>query len=391
MVRSERKVTAGYTTLRARLLGWYRKNRRDLPWRRTRDPYAVWISEVMLQQTRVDTVIPYYERFLARFPTVDALAGADPADVRASWSGLGYYRRAELMLRAAASIVRDHASALPADHAKLLELPGFGRYTAGAVGSIAFGLEAGAVDGNVTRVLSRIFAIEDADPAKVWEHAEALAVGEAPGELNQGLIELGALLCSPKSPKCLLCPVEQLCAAKRQGLVEQIPPPKKRAEKKKLEVTALVLFDRRGRLILEKQPAGGLFAELWLLPMLEGSLEVDGVLDEAGRKYSWSLDQVVPVAEVRHILTHRELAMTVVRAGTLTGKLSAEMKAIELEALDTLGVPSLTVRALKAALSDEELSRAVLPGRRTKGTSEPEPDRRTKRSADPAKRRRTRP
>jgi A/G-specific adenine glycosylase len=388
MVRLERKVTADHQVLRARLLGWYRKNRRDLPWRRTRDPYAVWISEVMLQQTRVDTVIPYYDRFLAKFPTVDALAGADPAEVRASWSGLGYYRRAELMLRAASSIVRDHASSLPADKELLLGLPGFGRYTAGAVASIAFGLEAGAVDGNVTRVLSRLFAIKDANPAEVWEHAEALAKGEAPGELNQGLIELGALLCSPRSPKCLLCPVAALCAAKKAGLQEQIPPPKKRAEKKKLEVTALLLFDRRGRLILERQPAGGLFAELWCLPMLEGALEPDAATDEADRKYSWSLDQVEHAARVKHVLTHREIAMTVVRARTFGGKLPDTMTAIELDALETLGIPSMTVRALKAAMSELELSRAVLPGRRTKHKPAfAEQNRRTHSSARPSNKR----
>lgn len=379
--------------LRARLLGWYRQNRRDLPWRRTRDPYAVWISEVMLQQTRVDTVIPYYERFLKRFPTVAALANADPGEVNAAWSGLGYYRRAKLMMSAAAMIVRDHGAALPPDHAALHALPGFGRYTAGAVASIAFDLPAPAVDGNVIRVLSRIYGIDDADPHKVWAAADALVPGEAPGELNQALIELGALLCAPRSPRCLLCPAASMCSARARGLQEEIPPPKKRAAKKIVELTALLILDARGRVVLEKQPPDGLFGDLWCLPMLEGALEPDGAIDEAGRKYKWTLDQVTEVAQVEHILTHRELHMRVMSAGAFSGTVRApSMMRAALDALGELGIPSMTVRALKASLPEALLATANLPGRRTRGTrSSAERSRRTDPSTRPSNTPRSRP
>src|SRR5262245_39024371 len=177
--------------IRKRLLSWYDQNRRDLPWRRTRDPYAIWISEVMLQQTRVDTVIPYYERFLSRWPTVESLASADPDDVRASWSGLGYYRRAKLMLEAAHSIVRDHGGSFPASYSQIATLPGLGRYTAGAVASIAYDAEVPAVDGNVLRLLARLRGVEGdvtrGEPNRtIWSFAEELAFGESTGDLNQG-------------------------------------------------------------------------------------------------------------------------------------------------------------------------------------------------------------
>lgn len=347
----------------------------------------------MLQQTRVDTVIPYYERFLKRFPTVASLASADPGEVNAAWSGLGYYRRAKLMMSAAAAIVRDHGAALPSDHEALHALPGFGRYTAGAVASIAFDLPAPAVDGNVIRVLSRIYGIDDANPNQVWAAADALVPGEAPGELNQALIELGALLCAPRSPRCLLCPAASMCSARARGRQEEIPPPKKRAAKKIVETTALLILDPRGRVVLEKQPPDGLFADLWCLPMLEGTLEPDGAIDEASRKYSWTLDQVSEVAQVEHILTHREIRMRVMNAGAFSGTVRApSMIRASLDALDELGIPSMTVRALKASLPEPLLAQANLPGRRTRGrrpSAEQNP--RTDPSTRPSNTRRTRP
>lgn len=367
--------------LRARLVDWYRANRRELPWRRTRDPYAVWISEIMLQQTRVETVIPYFERFLARWPTVEALASADPADVQAAWSGLGYYRRARLMLDAAASVVRDHDGALPGELEALRALPGFGRYTAGAVASIGFGIPAPAVDGNVARVLARVYGIEGdvtkgAPNAELWARAGALADAKArrtktaneAGELTQALIELGALVCAPKSPRCTECPISAACAALRDGKTAQIPPPKRRATRTTLERTALLFFDEaRHTVVLERQPKTGLFAELWCLPMLEGRLEPDAVADEAARARAWSIDQVELAAELKHVLTHRDVVLRIVRARGHPPE-TEDLCALALDTLDRHGIPSLTVRALRAALPRAVSSRANLPGRTTKRT-----------------------
>lgn len=352
--------------LRAALLRWYRGARRDLPWRRRRDPYATWISEVMLQQTRVDTVIPYFDRFLERWPNAQALAEADPDEVRAAWSGLGYYRRAQLMLRAAHTLVEEHGGQVPKDLAALSELPGFGRYTAGAVASIAFDLPTPAVDGNVCRVLARLHAIEGdvsrgAPHEVVWREAAKLAPGEAPGELTQALIELGALVCTPKAPRCLLCPVQTFCRARAEGRTEEIPPPKKRPKRKESTLTALVIVDGAA-VWLERQPKEGLFAELWCPPFLEGALEADQASDEAERKYRVELRGAEVVGRVKHVLTHRDLYLQVVRAQGRPPRPS-HLQRVPVDELDRHGVPTITVRALKAGLTPALLAKAKLPGR----------------------------
>ncbi len=366
-------VDAGGT--RARVLAWYRAHRRDLPWRQTRDPYAIWISEIMLQQTRVDTVVPYYERFLARWPDVRALAAADPEDVRAAWSGLGYYRRAKLMLDAAHAIVREHDAVFPTALDAIAALPGLGRYTAGAVASIAYDTPTPAVDGNVLRVLARVAGIEGdvtrgAPNRAVWVLAEQLAEGTATGELNQGLIEVGALLCAPRAPECARCPLRIDCRAHANGTTDRIPPPRKRAARATLWVTALLHVEGT-TVLLERRPEKGLFASLWCLPMLEGSLDEDAIRDEACRKHGWDLGRVEPVAEVKHVLTHRDLLMRIAR---VEGRLdtSPSMRRAPVERLGELGIPSFTVRALRAALPNPLLARANLPGRRAKRGAEPD-------------------
>lgn len=359
--------------LRRALVAWYHANRRDLPWRRTSDPYAVWVSEVMLQQTRVDTVIPYYERFLARWPTVDALASADDDDVRSAWSGLGYYRRASSMLAAAAQVVRDHDGTLPRDVDALLALPGFGRYTAGAVASIAFGARAPAVDGNVQRTLARVFGIEGdvtSGPGSkaVWNEAAILANCDEPGDLNQALIELGALVCTPKRPSCEVCPVRAECVAYAEGKQDSIPPPRVRAKKKDVELTMLLVVRRDDRVLLERQPKDGLFGGLWCLPMLEGRLDSAAAEDEAQRRYAFELDGTEEAAELEAILTHRRLRIRVVRAraGRVSG--SDALRWFALSKLHEVGIPTVTVRALRAALTPEERAIATLRDRRNAGT-----------------------
>ena len=355
--------------VRAALLTWYRNHRRDLPWRRTKDPYAVWISEIMLQQTRVDTVIPYYDRFLRRWPTVCALAEADPEDIRAAWSGLGYYRRARLMRQAAQVIAEEHSGRLPADLNALRALPGFGRYTAGAVASIAFDIPAPAVDGNVARVLARLCGIDGditrgAPQRRVWAVAEDLAQGEAPGDHTQAVIELGALVCGTKSPKCLLCPVNEACVARSEGTIDRIPPPRPKPTRKSVDLLGIV-WHEAGRVLLAQQPEDGLFAGLWTPPLLDGSIEDDAILSTLAKRYGWHAPSVEPVGAFKHVLTHRDLNVRLVRATGASPDVAPPFRWVRLAEIDALGVPSLTVKALRQGLSHEDLAGLQLPGRRT--------------------------
>ncbi|MCC7386005.1 MAG: A/G-specific adenine glycosylase [Deltaproteobacteria bacterium] len=355
------------SSVRADLLTWYRSTRRDLPWRRLRDPYAVWVSEVMLQQTRVDTVIPYFERFLRRWPTVRALASADPEDVRAAWSGLGYYRRAALMLGAAQRIVAEHDGTLPRDPMALRALPGFGAYTAGAVASIAFDQPVPAVDGNVARVIARLEALEGdvmSGPthAVIWRLAADLSPGESPGELTQALMELGALLCTPQSPRCDRCPLARRCRALALRRTGEIPPPRRRAKRRTLPITALVARTQAGAVLLEKRPSRGLFAGLWSVPLLDGHLTATDAARAVANRAHVELSGALILGELTHVLTHRELVMQVHSARMTTRRDDDAVRAVPIAELCRLGIPSVTSRTLALSLSEEE--RALLPGRK---------------------------
>jgi A/G-specific adenine glycosylase len=252
------------------LLRWYRRNRRDLPWRRTADPWAIWISEVMLQQTQVQTVIPYYERFLARFPTPAALAAAPEQAVLKMWEGLGYYRRARNLQAAARAVVRDHAGRVPDDPADFAALPGVGRYTSGAVQSIAFGRAMPAVDGNAIRVIARwlgVTACVDLPRTRrlIERTAEALVPKTRPGDWNQAIMELGATICMPKNPRCGECPVAKQCRAFASKLQNRIPRRKKRKAVPHVEVGVGIIW-RRGRVLLCKRPADVMLGGLWEFP-----------------------------------------------------------------------------------------------------------------------------
>jgi A/G-specific adenine glycosylase len=278
-------VTPSEASLRRDLLSWFDRHRRDLPWRRTRDPYRIWVSEVMLQQTRVEAVLPYYERFLGRFPNVDDLASAPIDEVLALWSGLGYYRRAR-QLHAAARRIAD-AREFPRTLDRLLELPGVGSYTAAAVASIAFGLAVPVLDGNVERVMARRLALAE-DPKRGASRALLVAAAAAlldpsrPGDSNQALMELGATLCLPRQPRCELCPLRPGCAASGEGRPGLYPPPRRRrpTEIRRLLVAVVASRENPDRVLLFRRsprlpqaaptsPSVGLPAGAWELPWLE--------------------------------------------------------------------------------------------------------------------------
>jgi len=295
---------------------YYHAAKRDLPWRATRDPYAIWVSEIMLQQTRVATVIPYWTRWLARFPSVRALAAAPLDDVLAAWAGLGYYSRARNLHAAAGELMRD-GGAMPTTAAELAHVRGIGRYTAGAIASIAYGERTPVVDGNVARLLARLYAIEHdikgrTGQVALWARAseivDALPADAAPGDLNQGLIELGATVCTKAQPRCAVCPVADACAAHRAGHEDRFPIVAKRTPEAELPIlahAALWIVDR-GELLLARRRADGLFGGLWELPQ-------GPALAPLARRWRARADHSL-VAYHEQTLSHRRLRITVFRA-----------------------------------------------------------------------------
>jgi A/G-specific adenine glycosylase len=253
-----------------RLLAWFKKNGRDLPWRRTRDPYAIWVSEIMLQQTQVDTVIPYYRRFLKAFPTLRRLAKADLSEVLSIWEGLGYYSRARNLHRAAKKILERFKGKIPDMLQNLLSLPGIGRYTAGAILSIAFNKDAPILDGNVKRVLSRLYAISGKSGTNgtndlLWSLSESLVPKRHASSFNQALMDLGATVCTPKEPQCNHCPLDRLCKAKTKGNPEEYPA--RKAKKRIPHIHAVAgVFQKDGKVLLLQRPLEGLLGGLWEFP-----------------------------------------------------------------------------------------------------------------------------
>ncbi len=361
-VAAPRPAPAGLAAMRAELLRWFDHAKRDLPWRRTKSPYAIWLSEVMLQQTQVATVIPYYERFLARFPTVEALAAAPLQDVLAGWRGLGYYSRARNLHRAAQQVVSAHGGSFPRTAAQLLELPGFGRYTAGAVASIAFGEAAPLVDGNVARVFSRLFLVEGAPgdtarEARLWALAAAWVQGERPGDFNQALMELGALVCRLDSPTCLLCPLRERCGALKEDRVGSLPPPRVRAPRTWLRYATAVW--RRGDAVLfARREEKGLFGGLWELPsalVAEGAQAVDPEREQAALASIGVKTRARPLGSVQRALTHRDLELRLYAAeGRPPAKPPSgycELTWATPAQAEGLGMSTAMQRALKAALA----------------------------------------
>ena len=297
-------------------MGWYQENARNLPWRRTRDPYAIWISEVMLQQTRVETVIPYYQRWLEEFPTIGSLAAAEQDQVLKVWEGLGYYSRARNLHKAAILIVEEHQGQLPSDSEALLSLPGIGRYTAGAILSIAFEQAAPILDGNLRRVLTRVFnissPIQTAKTEKIlWAIAEDLVPLAEPGDFNQALMELGALVCLPKNPHCDACPLDQDCQANLRGIQKDLPVRKPKTPLPHLQVTAAVILDGV-QILLAKRPPGGMLGGMWEFP--GGTQEeAETLLETLTREIKEELSLEIEIGEklgtYQHAYTHYKVTL----------------------------------------------------------------------------------
>ncbi len=315
------------------LLPWWNETRADLPWRRTADPYAIWIAEVMLQQTQIATVIPYYERWLARFPTVRALAAAPLDDVLKAWEGLGYYSRARNLHAAAQRIVADYEGQLPNTVKELMGLPGIGRYTAGAVASIAYGVPAPVLDGNVIRVLSRVFDVADdvtqtATRHHLWQLAGDLVPQERPGDFNQALMELGQLICLPQAPRCLLCPLAAVCLARQRGTQLERPVRPPRRQTPHYDVVAAIIWregrpSATGQFLIAQRPHDGLLGGLWEFP--GGKVEPGETLPDALRR---EIDEelaleIAPgdfLVEVAHAYTHFRITLHAFHAAYTGGE-----------------------------------------------------------------------
>jgi A/G-specific adenine glycosylase len=301
-----------------RLLAWFAARKRDLPWRRTKDAYRIWLSEIMLQQTRVAAVVPYYKKFLARFPNVQALARARADAVLSQWAGLGYYSRARNMHRAAKEIVALHGGFFTREHDAALALPGVGRYTAAAVLSIAYGERLAVLDGNVARVLARLGAVRgDLRAPALWrklgDTAQELLAENAPGDWNQAMMELGATLCTPKSPRCAECPVTGWCCAQKLGIAGQLPAARTKPATVQVTLAAAVLLDPRGRTLLVRQTSvdGALFSRMWQFPALETTADAASTLAQHLRKeFGFAVDgQMTPLTPARHTVTFRKIRL----------------------------------------------------------------------------------
>ncbi|SER58514.1 A/G-specific DNA-adenine glycosylase [Gracilibacillus ureilyticus] len=319
MKNNQLPVTINIPQFRHDLITWFEQEQRDLPWRENQDPYRVWVSEIMLQQTKVETVIPYFHRFIQSFPTLEALAEADEQQVLKAWEGLGYYSRVRNLQAAVREVVADYNAKVPEDAEQFGNLKGVGPYTQGAVLSIAYGKAEPAVDGNVMRVLSRILLIQEdiakAKTRKIFEQAvRQLISHENPSAFNQGLMELGALICTPRNPSCLLCPVQVHCKAYSEGIQHSLPVKTKKTKQKDEAYYVLVMEDKDGKYILEQRPNEGLLAQMWQFPMVATKEVSENLLEpyimERYQINCQSIDQLQPV---KHIFSHIKWDLNVIK------------------------------------------------------------------------------
>jgi A/G-specific adenine glycosylase len=340
------------------LLGWYRRNRRDLPWRRDHEPYRIWVAEVMLQQTTVKSVVPYYEAFLQRFPDAAALAAAAEETVVAAWSGLGYYHRARNLRRGAQHLVVHHAGRFPATLEAALAVPGVGLYTASAVLSIAYGVPLPVVDGNVRRVLARVFALRGPEwlrDGPYYNLAEEALDRASPGDWNQAVMELGATVCTPRHPACPACPVRSVCRARALGLEDRIPQARPRRDPVDV-IVAAALVEKDGRVLMVRRAEGRLMGRMWEVP--QTSLEARGLSDLARELLVRHGLAVVPgalLARARHTVTFRRIRVEAYRA-RLRRNVPADPERyrwVTTAELDSLPVSSMTRKILRGLSSPQ--------------------------------------
>lgn len=311
-----------------KILHWYDRHQRDLPWRRTKDPYAIWVSEIMLQQTQVQTVIPYYRRFLDHFPTVRSLAAASLDEVLALWENLGYYSRARHLHAAAIEIVKRWQGVLPSTEEGLRQVPGIGPYTAAAVASIAHGEAVPALDGNVKRVLCRLFGVQASlDRRRTLDRlrrlAEEMIPARQPGRFNQALMDLGAMICTPRKPACLACPVFERCRAAAEGLQDALPLKAKRSALPRKHTAAALLVDGRGRVLIVQRPHRGFLGGMWGFPGGPGQ-EGETLKKSLVRRVKEELGVVLrcgkELAAVNHAYSHFKMTLHVFQCSIKSGK-----------------------------------------------------------------------
>jgi A/G-specific adenine glycosylase len=323
------------------LIEWFTREQRDLPWRKDQDPYKVWVSEIMLQQTRVDTVIPYFEHFMDRFPTLESLADSDEEEVLKAWEGLGYYSRVRNLHAAVKEVKEKYGGRVPDSREQISQLKGVGPYTTGAILSIAFGKPEPAVDGNVMRVLSRILTIwEDiakAKTRKLFEETVRVIISrENPSFFNQGLMELGALICTPTSPSCLLCPVQEHCRAFQEGVQHELPVKTKKNSQKTVWLAAAVLRNDDNKILIHKRPETGLLANLWEFPNVETYPDVgtqkEQLQEFLKKEYGVSVELGHHFMTIEHVFSHLTWNITAFEGsfkGEMKGKPRAKLVTIE--------------------------------------------------------------
>ena len=342
---------------RRKLNAWYERHARDLPWRRSQDPYGVWVSEIMLQQTQVVTVIPYFERFMACFPTIADLAAAPEEDVLRQWEGLGYYRRARQLHKAAQQIVERHDGVFPDDPDAVAALPGIGRYTQGAILSIAFGQRRPILEANTIRLHARLLAYDgdttsSAGQAILWAFAEQVLPRKDVGKFNQALMEIGGAVCTPKEPRCLLCPVSSICPTARQGLQASIPRPKKKTQYQALAETAVVVF-KQNQVLLRRCQEGERWAGLWDFPRFESKPErTDEAIRKTEEMTGVQCEFGETLATLRHGVTKYRITLTCHRAEYVGGrkKSGSDVQWVKLTELDDLPL-SVTGRKIAKLLT----------------------------------------
>lgn len=312
------------------LIEWYKENKRDLPWRNSQDPYKIWVSEIMLQQTRVDTVIPYFIRFTDKYPTIYDLANAESQDVLKLWEGLGYYSRVKNLHHAAKEVVASYDGHVPNDPQKLGALKGIGPYTKGAILSIAFNQPEPAVDGNVMRVISRVLQIDDNTSEQrvkreFEKYVSDMIAKKDPSSFNQGIMELGALICTPKNPQCHICPIQKYCRAYENDVVDQLPIKAKPKKQKTLQYIVLLIRNANNEYVIEQRPPTGLLADLWQFPMIPANeINVGEIEDWVDKKYRLKIDLGEKIGELKHVFTHIIWNLEIYEANTMKVKADSD-------------------------------------------------------------------